>query len=313
MGNRKKRIGILLCFALLALSVPAGSVKVQAYTAHTADEAIAWVDSKVGTAIDYDGAYGAQCVDLVKAYYHYLGVTPAFGNGADYRTNTLPDGWQRIEGAQPQKGDILIYTGGSRGLGHVAIYDSDTSAYHQHLHADSKVEHVTGSSYKDFSNLQYWGVIRPDFADAGSVDSTDSSGTTTIYRLYNPNSGEHFYTDSSSEVTKLTAVGWTNEGVGWVAPESSGTPVYRLYNPNAGEHHYTMDENEKNQLVAAGWQEEGVGWYSDDQQSTSVYRQYNPNAESNNHNYTVSESEKNSLDVAGWTYEGVAWYAVSAS
>lgn len=115
----KKIAGILLCSALFVMSFSVSSVKVQAYTAHTADEAIAWAESKVGTAIDYDGAYGAQCVDLAKAYYHYLGVTPSLGNGADYRTNTLPAGWQRIRDAQPEKGDLLIYTGGSRGLGHV--------------------------------------------------------------------------------------------------------------------------------------------------------------------------------------------------
>lgn len=319
MVRLKKITGVLLCSALCVLTFPAGRVKVQAYTAHTADEAIAWVDSQVGRSIDYDGAYGAQCVDLAKAYYHYLGVTPAFGNGADYRTNKLPDGWQRIAGAQPQKGDILVYTARSRGLGHVAIYDSDTSAYHQHLHADSRVEHVTGSSYAAFSNIKYWGVIRPDFADAGNAGGENGTssgndagdGGTAMYRLYNPNSGEHFYTKNSAEAKRLASIGWNKEGVGWIAPESSGTPVYRLYNQNAGEHHYTTDPNERSDLIAAGWKDEGVGWYSDEQERVPVHRQYNSNAFSNNHNYTVSEAEKNNLDSAGWTYEGIGWYAIS--
>jgi hypothetical protein len=307
----KKIAGILLCSALFVMSFPVSSVKVQAYTAHTADEAIAWAESKVGTAIDYDGAYGAQCVDLAKAYYHYLGVTPSLGNGADYRTNTLPAGWQRIRGAQPEKGDLLIYTGGTRGLGHVAIYDSDTSAYHQHLQKNSQVEHVTGSSYKAFSNIHYWGVIRPDFAKPEEEEDDSGDGTVTMYRLYNPNSGEHFYTKTRSEAKNLVRLGWNSEGVGWIAPESSGTPVYRLYNPNAGEHHYTKDSDEKNMLIAAGWRDEGIGWYSDDQRSVPVHRHYNPNALSNNHNYTTSEEEKSSLDAVGWNYEGIAWYAVS--
>ncbi len=29
------------------------------------DEAINWVKSQVGNSIDADGAYGAQCVDLI--------------------------------------------------------------------------------------------------------------------------------------------------------------------------------------------------------------------------------------------------------
>lgn len=84
-----------------------------------AEAAIKWVKSRVGQSIDYDGVYGAQCVDLIKAYYNYLGVSPVTGNGVDYTKNVLPNGWLRIQGVKPQKGDILVYTGD---YGHVAIY-----------------------------------------------------------------------------------------------------------------------------------------------------------------------------------------------
>ena len=30
--------------------------------------------SQVGNSIDADGAYGVQCVDLIRAYYNFLGV-----------------------------------------------------------------------------------------------------------------------------------------------------------------------------------------------------------------------------------------------
>ena len=43
-------------------------------TSKTSDEAINWVKSQVGNSIDADGAYGAQCVDLIRAYYNFLGV-----------------------------------------------------------------------------------------------------------------------------------------------------------------------------------------------------------------------------------------------
>ena len=102
-----------------------------------------------------------------------------------------------------------------------------------------------------------------------------AAGTTAMYRLYNPNSGEHFYTASATERDTLRKVGWSYEGVGWTAP-TSGNAVYRLYNPNAGLHHYTMDESEKNYLTSLGWSYEGIGWYSDPNQAVPVYRQYNP-------------------------------------
>lgn len=82
-----------------------------------------------------------------------------------------------------------------------------------------------------------------------------------IYRLYNPNSGEHLYTADTNERNTLVSSGWQYEHIGWYAPASSSESVYRLYNAYAGTHHYTIDLNEKNKLVKAGWKDEGVGWY----------------------------------------------------
>ena len=129
-------------------------------------------------------------------------------------------------------------------------------------------------------------------------------------RLYNPNSGEHFYTADLEEKAALVNLGWNDEGYGWVAPkEGTGTKVYRLYNPNAGDHHYTTVEEEKNTLVAYGWKDENVGWYSDG--GVTVYRQYNPYANgAGSHNYTTDKAENNYLVSLGWIYEGTAWTAL---
>lgn len=78
-------------------------------------------------------------------------------------------------------------------------------------------------------------------------------GSQEMYRMYNPNSGEHFYTANSYERDNLKSLGWHYEGVGWVAPVTSSVPVYRLYNSNAGDHHYTMNSYEKDMLVSKGW------------------------------------------------------------
>ena len=44
------------------------------------------------------------------------------------------------------------------------------------------------------------------------------SSTGVMYRLYNPNSGEHFYTSSEAERDSLISVGWDYEGEGWQIP-----------------------------------------------------------------------------------------------
>lgn len=133
-----------------------------------------------------------------------------------------------------------------------------------------------------------------------------------MYRLYNPNSGEHFYTASEYERDHLIKVGWSNEGIGWYAPKTSSAPVYRLYNPNAGEHLYTMNAGERDALVREGWNNEGIGWYSDTNETVKVLRQYNPNAYANNHNYTTSQYEFDYNIKLGWNDEGIAWYAAAA-
>ena len=131
-----------------------------------------------------------------------------------------------------------------------------------------------------------------------------------MFRLYNPNSGEHFYTAQEREKNSLIQAGWTYENIGWYAPQTSRTPVYRLYNRNAGDHHYTMSVNERDHLIRAGWTDEGIGWYSDDAQGVPLYRQYNPNAKSGSHNYTTDPNENAFLVRNGWNAEGIGWYGL---
>lgn len=133
---------------------------------------------------------------------------------------------------------------------------------------------------------------------------------TPMYRLYNPNSGEHLYTGSTVETENLAAVGWQYEGVAWNAPVSSGEPVYRLCNPNNGDHHYTMSWEEVEMLKEAGWQYEGVCWNSASADNFPLHRLYNPNAECGIHHYTGSTEERDNLVAAGWIYEGLGWYGI---
>ncbi len=139
--------------------------------------------------------------------------------------------------------------------------------------------------------------------------AADTTGV-NMYRIYNPNSGEHFYTKNASEKDGLVTIGWKDEGIGWIAPEKSNTPVYRLYNPNSGDHHYTTSSLERQTCINAGWNDEGIGWYSDDNKTVPLYREYNPNALTGTHNYTTDKGEHDSLVKAGWEDENIGWYAI---
>ncbi len=135
-----------------------------------------------------------------------------------------------------------------------------------------------------------------------------------MYRLYNPNSGEHFYTNNALEREALVKAGWKYENIAWKAPKHSNTPVYRLYNPNSGDHHYTTQVDEKNNLVNIGWKSEGIGWYSDDHKGSTLYRLYNPNCTgAGSHHYTTNAEEVTNLLSLGWKAEGIAWYGMDDS
>lgn len=111
----------------------------------------------------------------------------------------------------------------------------------------------------------------------GSMSRSSRAAVKTIpmYRLFNPNSGEHFYTRDTGERDHLRKIGWNYEGIGWYSYKgANGIPVSRLYNKKVNWHHYTLDENEKRVITKQGWKYEGVGWYAvgNGQQSNDDYK-----------------------------------------
>lgn len=161
-----------------------------------------------------------------------------------------------------------------------------------------------------------------DGSNAGFNMTVNVVPADILNRLYNPNSGEHFYTKDLEEKDVLVDLGWHDEGIGWTSPVDSTVPVFRLYNPNAGDHHYTKSSKERDVLVSVGWKYEGIGWYSFEGTSEvnptgvtpdpiPVYREYNPNAKAAGaHNYTTNEAENDFLVSVGWLEEGIAWNAM---
>ena len=125
--KRKKEIyGENIIFLILILVlILIYSKNVWATDAGTREDALKWVYAQEGKSLDYDGAYGAQCVDLIKYYYAYFGQAKyARGNGCGYVSNTLPSGWTRIKNTAefvPEPGDIAVWGTELSSDGHVAI------------------------------------------------------------------------------------------------------------------------------------------------------------------------------------------------
>ena len=148
-------------------------------SACTAWVAITWLDQRVGTTFG-----SGQCVNLIQAYYDYLGYAPDYtSNGKNYATNALPDPkWVRVQGGVPQPGDILVYLGTSEvPEGHVAILgENGTTTFHQNCGHILSVQKVTGTAYNGFGIEDdynpYWGYIRPVWGDPHGVLDDDKCG-----------------------------------------------------------------------------------------------------------------------------------------
>lgn len=91
-------------------------------------------------------------------------------------------------------------------------------------------------------------------------------GTTRLYRLYNPRTGDHFYTTSAIERDNAIAMyGYQDERTECFvfATQAPGTTsLFRLVNPATGDHFYTASAAERDNTIAAfGYKAEGVACF----------------------------------------------------
>lgn len=85
-----------------------------------------FINTWTGKTLDFDGAFGPQCVDLAKKWNQELGYSPRYGNGNQWINNAGAD-YTRINytpGALPKEGDIVSWAGQGPAnvpYGHVAV------------------------------------------------------------------------------------------------------------------------------------------------------------------------------------------------
>ena len=202
---KRRVLCLILAVIMVACLLPTAAFA--STNGKTTDDAINWVKSLEGQPVG-----SGECVALIVAYYSYLGQTSPGGNGADYSWNQLPAGWQRLQNAQPQKGDILVYSGNNANpYGHVAIYESDYSTWHQNFASQRKVVNVTNIRYNGFDN-RYWGVIRPDFSSATPTPSYADIGTNVYRYLIRTDGWKHIGTNYDSSDRYNVTIGSANTG-----------------------------------------------------------------------------------------------------
>ena len=201
---KRRVLCLILAVIMVACLLPTAAFA--STNGKTADDAINWVKSQSGRTVG-----SGECVALIYAYYSYLGQTSPGGDGKDYWTNALPAGWTRISNAQPQKGDILVYGWSAKNpAGHVAIYESDYSTWHQNFGSARYVTRVT-YRYNSFDN-PYLGVIRPDFSSATPTPSYANIGTNVYRYLIRTDGWKHIGTNYDSSDRYNVTIGSANTG-----------------------------------------------------------------------------------------------------
>lgn len=146
---------------------------------------LAYVLSLIGKRTDYDGYYGAQCVDLIgHVYQKFWNFTP-WGNAIDYMTNAMPAGFKRYKKGetQIQAGDIAIWKWGPGDkFGHISIVTAVNgrmiTSVDQNVDGNWDYLTVGGPARLQTRNDTYLvGFIRPVF----QADPANDKATTERY------------------------------------------------------------------------------------------------------------------------------------
>ncbi|GAA1702911.1 CHAP domain-containing protein [Dietzia cercidiphylli] len=123
--GRRVRFLLAALLSLFALAISTIAVPAPAHAAMSVDQFVA---KHNGGKWDFDGAYGAQCVDLIQFYNRdVVGAPRLSGNAKDLFGNASGTHYHKLgSGTAPVKGDVAVWgasVGG--GYGHAGIVLAD--------------------------------------------------------------------------------------------------------------------------------------------------------------------------------------------
>lgn len=138
----------------------------------TKEQAVLWVNGKIGQRIDIDNFAGAQCMDLIVAFCNeHFGWWPK-GNARDLAYQALPSGFKRFKktpGFLPLPGDIFVWDHDQ--YGHTGIITSATLTGYTSVEQNGQSPYDGSGPARAYSRgyANFWGVIRPPYQITGKV------------------------------------------------------------------------------------------------------------------------------------------------
>ena len=144
-------------------------------------------------------------------------------------------------------------------------------------YSTSLMDYLLTSSSEESEQLDfdYWnGTGTYEYYDTlGYAEDYPDATSVPVYRFWNKETCDHFYTMSEAEKDAVIndfetgQDGYQFEGVAFYVPEYGCTPVYRFFDDETFTHLYTTDEYDKETMEEdyqngwGNWRYEGVAWY----------------------------------------------------
>jgi len=185
---------------------------------------------------------------------------------------------------------------------------------------------VTTPAAGDIAGIQalYGALAAPAATATASVLATaavtstpiDSAAVTAVYRFFDTQTGDHFYTTSTAEKAQIqqTMPWFTYEGTPWATPvKGAGTvDVFRFLDTSSNAHFFTTSASERDQIIktSPSYKYEGVAFeaYADASAPGTVTLERFFNTQTGQHHFAGNAEEAAGINYGaagpGWVDEG---------
>ncbi|MCB2187326.1 MAG: hypothetical protein KQJ78_12965 [Deltaproteobacteria bacterium] len=210
-------------------------------------------------------------VHTLNFYLDLQTATPAISGNVDWtlKSFSLPAGEHHLMWAYVK--DDSGPGGADAGWVDQVQFGASTRKTMYRAYNEALMYHFFTTRASEFNNAVAAGYINEssDPAKLFYMSAEQAPGTVPLHRLYNANSGRHYYTKSNAERDSLVALGWVFErDEGCLFTSAAAAPadaieVFHLYHPVIGTHLYTKNAYEAAWVVAnlPPWQQHtSLGW-----------------------------------------------------
>lgn len=166
-------------------SSSAGGADSEEYSSEAQQKALSYMRSLKGKAIDFDGAYGLQCMDVSVDYAFHIsnGKFRLTGNASNIHNNPLPPGWELVpyrRGYVPPLGAIVEFGGGFfSSMGHTGLVWDNSGGSESFTileqNWDSKANSPAKLREDKFQYVRYF-LIPPMFTDKARAKAKAQAG-----------------------------------------------------------------------------------------------------------------------------------------